>query len=125
MNLITFLGEKLKQRLKTIHYAIVYANILLENDSVFNKYYEDEGRMKIKMDENLLGATCLLIASKFYEIDENLILVSDIQKELSDNIDLKIRIRGVSVYRTEIEILKRMDWNMLRPLPIDYMQTMF
>jgi hypothetical protein len=92
----------------------------LENDEIFSKYYEDEGRMKIKMDENLLAATCLLIASKFYEIDENLILVSDIQKELSDS-DLKIRLRGVSVYRTEIEILKRMDWNMLRPLPLDYM----
>jgi len=72
------------------------------------------------MDENLLAATCLLIASKFYEIDENLILVSDIQKELSES-DLNIRLRGFSVYRTEIEILKRMNWNMLRPLPLDYM----
>lgn len=63
----------------------------------------------------------MLIASKFYEKDENLILVSDLQKELIESVDYQIRLRGFGVYRTEIEILKRMDWNMFRPLPLDYL----
>lgn len=62
----------------------------------------------------------MLIASKFYEKDENLILVSDLQKELIES-EYQIRLRGFGVYRTEIEILKRMDWNMFRPLPLDYL----
>ena len=62
----------------------------------------------------------MLIASKFYEKDENLILVSDLQKELIES-EYQIRLRGFCVYRTEIEILKRMDWNMFRPLPLDYL----
>lgn len=75
------------------------------------------------MDENMLAATCMLMASKFYEIDDNLMLVSDIQKELIESPDFAIRLRGYTVYRTEIEILKRMEWNMFRPLPLDYVQT--
>jgi hypothetical protein len=75
------------------------------------------------MDEKLLATTCMLIASKFYEIDDNLILVSDLQKEITE-CDKSFRLRGYSVYRTEIEILRRMDWNMQRILPLDYLQTM-
>ena len=30
------------------------------------------------MDEYLMGATCVLLASKFYEIDDNLVMISDL-----------------------------------------------
>jgi len=50
------------------------------------------------MDEYLMGATCVLLASKFYEIDDNLIMISDLQKEMKQ----LCYIRDEEVQRTEI-----------------------
>jgi hypothetical protein len=50
------------------------------------------------MDEYLMSATCVLLASKFYEIDDNLIMISDLQKEMKQ----LCYIRDEEVQRTEI-----------------------
>ena len=73
IELILSIARKLKQRQKTVHFAIVYADILMENADVFTTAYADKaqfntsgGRSKMVMDEYLMGATCVLLASKFY-----------------------------------------------------------
>ena len=64
------------------------------------------------MNEPLLASTSLWLASKFYEIDENLIMVSDLQDEFRKDKTQRIRLKSYEVYRTEIEILKRLEWNL-------------
>jgi hypothetical protein len=125
IELILTLARKLKQRQKTVHFAIVYADILMENGNVFTSTYADKtqfnkagGSSKMVMDEYLMGATCVLLASKFYEIDDNLIMISDLQKEMKQ----LCYIRDEEVQRTEIQILNRMNWNLLRTLPLDFVQ---
>ena len=65
---------------------MIFADIILESADVFVKEYQDsvyfkDGLPKLKMDEMLLAATCVILASKFYEIDDNLIMICDLQKE--------------------------------------------
>jgi hypothetical protein len=87
-----------------VHFAIVYADILMENSNIFTTVYADKkqfntsGRSKMVMDEYLMGATCVLLASKFYEIDDNLIMIADLQKEMKQ----MCYIRDEDVQRTEI-----------------------
>ena len=71
----------------------------------------------IEIEKHLLASTCLLLASKFHEIDENLIMSTDLQKELADKMLLSV----LDMYNTEIIILKALDWNLYRPLPLDYL----
>lgn len=42
IELILSLARKLKQRQKTVHFAIIYADILMENADVFTKAYLDQ-----------------------------------------------------------------------------------
>ena len=95
----------------------------MENADVFTTAYADKaqfntsgGRSKMVMDEYLMGATCVLLASKFYEIDDNLIMIADLQKEMKQ----MCYLRDEEVQRTEIQILNRMNWNLLRTLPLDF-----
>lgn len=73
-----------KQRQKTIHLAINYADRLMTNPDLFTKrfvdsdYFLDKHLLPLKMNEHLLATTCLLTASKFYEIDDNLIMSCDV-----------------------------------------------
>jgi hypothetical protein len=67
-----------------VHFAIVYADFLMEKSDVFTSAYADKkqfvrpGRSNMVMDEYLMAATCVLLASKFYEIDDNLVMISDL-----------------------------------------------
>ena len=87
-----------------MHFAIVYADFLMEKSDVFtlayadNKQFSRSGRSNMVMDEHLMAATCVLLASKFYEIDDNLVMISDLQKEMRS----LCYIRDEEVQRTEI-----------------------
>ena len=74
----------------------------------------------MKSNKYLLAAACVLLASKFYEIDDNLIMINDIQKEFKEQIKLMYE----EVTRTEIYVLGHLEWNLFRTMPIDYVQTM-
>lgn len=56
----------------------------MEQADVFTQSYADKTqfikgrRANMVMDEYLMGATCVLLASKFYEIDDNLIMIADL-----------------------------------------------
>ena len=89
--------------------------------TIFTDTYSDsksfgDGQAELVMDECLMGATCLLLASKFYEIDDNLIMISDLQKEMKNVCTLPDQ----DILRTEIEILNRFNWNLLYSLPLDF-----
>jgi hypothetical protein len=68
-----------------------------------------------------MATTCVILASKFYEIDDNLIMICDLQKELK--IQSQTKLVYEEVQRTEIEILNKLDWNLFRASPLDYVQT--
>ena len=79
------MNQVFKQRQKTIHLAITYLDLLMAVPRVFNKRFNDDGMFKdnhllpLSMNEHLMAITCLLTASKFYEIDDKLIMSSDVQ----------------------------------------------
>jgi len=70
------------------------------------------------MDKYLLASTCLLLASKFFEQDDNLILIADIQEHMKPYRKLKY----TEVTASEVNALKVLDWNLFRVLPLDYVQ---
>jgi len=58
---------------------------MLSFDDLFYKKFQDDSFFKsetpliaLRMHNNLLAITCLLLASKFYEIDDNLVMSSDV-----------------------------------------------
>jgi len=60
------IGEKLKQRVLTIHLAVVYLDILIQDEKVFEGFKQE-----------VLSITCLLLASKFDELDDNIPLIRE------------------------------------------------
>ena len=73
----------------------------------------------MKMNKSLLAATCLLLASKFYEIDDNLILSDDFTRKVDK------RITYETLTRSELFVLNKLKWNLLHVMPIDYIQIAF
>lgn len=69
------------------------------------------------MNKQLLAATCVLLASKFYEIDDNLILSDDIQRK----VDKKVTYEDLT--RAELQVLDKLEWNLLRVMPLDFVQA--
>jgi len=85
-----------KQRQKTIHLAFCYADHMLTHADLFTKRFNDKGFFRdnhllpLTMNDHLLATVCLLTASKFYEIDDNLIMSTDVQQ--------KFRHKGKFIY---------------------------
>lgn len=107
---------------------MIFADIVLEFPDLFTKKFQDsiyfnfkEGLPDLKIDETLLAATCVILASKFYEIDDNLIMICDLQKELKSQNKFKLVYQDVQ--RTEIELLNKLEWNLLRASPIDFVHA--
>jgi hypothetical protein len=76
-----------KQRQRTIHLAISYVDSMMTKPNLFTKkfddkdYFKDNHLLPLTMNEHLLATTCLLMASKYYEIDDNLIMSTDVQSK--------------------------------------------
>jgi len=73
----------MKQRQKTVHYALTYLDLVMCQANVFSKKFDDQDMIvksvpPLRMSNNLLASTCILLASKFYEPDDNLIMTMDI-----------------------------------------------
>lgn len=60
------MGEKLKQRHLTIHLAVVYLDILIQDEKIFEKQRQE-----------VISLTVLLLASKFDELDDNIPLIRE------------------------------------------------
>lgn len=66
----------------------------------------------------MLLSTCLLMASKFSEIDDNLLQTADIQ----DYLKPYTNIRFHDITRSELIILDMMKWSMHRVMPNEFVQ---
>lgn len=107
------MNRSFKQRQKTVHLAICYLDKMLEQPDLFTRrfddgsFFRDNHLLPLSMNEHLLATTCLLLASKFYEIDDNLIISTDVQT--------KFRHKGKFLYqeyqRAEIQVLLYLKWD--------------
>lgn len=70
----------------------------------------------------MLATVCVLMASKFYEVDDNLVVISDIQSFLkgSSKLEKNYRITYESVTRSELFALQRLEWDLHRVVPMDF-----
>lgn len=131
------------QSRKTCHLAIAYASYLLEFEDIFEielhqpKFGSLRSQLfdigfansylnKPKIKPALLSATCVLMASKYFEIDDNLIQISEIQKFLqnSKKIERQFRVSFSEVTQTELVLLDRMSWDLNFILPLDFAQIL-
>ena len=76
------LSKAYQQKQRTWHLAVLYLDtILVEFPSIFKEqfsdknFFDEENMPDLKMTDFNLAASCMLLASKFYEIDDKLILV--------------------------------------------------
>mmetsp|Transcript_11792 Transcript_11792/g.18100 ORF Transcript_11792/g.18100 Transcript_11792/m.18100 type:complete len:85 (-) Transcript_11792:1420-1674(-) len=81
-------------------------------------------KYSLQQSEFLVGCVCVLLASKFYEIDDNLIMISEIQRFHCKFNDLPWSrhdppLSYDSVVNSELQYLLRLEWNMHRLLPLD------
>ena len=65
------LGELLGQSSKTIHLAVVYIDLLIQDENLMQKYSQNA---------DLISCTCLLLGSKFDELDDNIPLIDEFMK---------------------------------------------
>ena len=59
----------MKLRPLTIHLAVKYLDILIQDDHIFES-----------MQQEIVTPTCLLLAAKFDELDDNIPLIREFQK---------------------------------------------
>ena len=113
-------AEHFGQQQKTTHYAICYLDLLLRDPEVASQVLSDSGARsaKNKMDRWLLVSTSMLLASKFMEPDDNLIMIAALQKYMKPH----RRIGYLEMTSNEITALDLLDWNLFRVLPLDYVQ---
>jgi len=67
------------------------------------------------MSKNMMATACILLASKFYELDENLILTFDVRKKFG-----KAFISQSDFDRAELQILEKLNWNLLRQTVLEF-----
>lgn len=61
------MGDKLGQKIVTTHLAIAYLDILLQDERIFET-----------IKSEVLPVACLLLASKFDELDDNIPLIREL-----------------------------------------------
>jgi Cyclin, N-terminal domain len=106
VDLIFEIGEKLRQRILTTHLAVVYLDILLQDTNIFEYIKQD-----------LLPCTCLLLASKFDEVDDNIPLIREIQKVYA-----RIRVIGYDeVVKAEMQLLTKLGWDLFKLTPMHFL----
>ena len=139
IKLITAMGKYFRQSRKSIHLAIAYADYLLTFADLFDKNYEDntyfqkrysifdssskgQSLKKMRMEPHLLAVVCILMSSKFFEIDDNLVAIQELQHFMKESkeIDRHYRISYEEVTRSEVHALERLQWDLFRILPVDF-----
>ena len=60
----------------------------------------------------------MLLASKFMEQDDNLIMIAALQKYMKP----RRRLGYLEMTSNEVTALDLLDWNLFRVLPLDYVQ---
>ena len=66
--------------------------------------------------------TCFLIASKYDEIDDKLVFISDVQGYYKTTQYAKVMPMWSEVVETERHIMKFFDWNIGFPLPVHFVE---
>ena len=135
LELVCEVGECLKQSQLTIHLAVNYMDRFLATK---NKLYPDiqGNRIKISVfrDHSLdaVAMTCLLLASKFDEIDDNIPLISEFTRAHSivkDRLEAefagkKSKLRTDLSYKDmtkcELTLLNILKWNLNTLTPLHF-----
>lgn len=89
----------MKQSSITVHLAIIYLDIILQDELIFDK---------IKSDS--LSLTCLLLGSKFDELDDNIPLIREFQRAYYKQRDIPYE----EVIKCELEVLRILDWDLFK-----------
>ncbi len=103
------MGEKLKQRILTTHLAVVYLDILLQDEKIFDK-----------IKQEVLPVACLLLAAKFDELDDNIPLIRELQK-----ICARQRVIAYDeVIKAEVAVLSKLNWDLFKLTPMHFLQNL-
>ena len=105
--LIFLMGEILSQSTHTIHLAVRYL------DKVIDLGYE-KGEVTV--------TTCLFIASKFNELDENIPLIGDMIKTFSAISKTAMTISAIQ--KAETDIIKLLDWDFDFIIPLHFVNNL-
>ena len=138
LELVYVVGECLKQSTLTIHLAVNYLDRFL---SAKNKLYPEIQANRIKIavfrDHSLdaVSMTCLLLASKFDEIDDNIPLISEFTRAHSivrDRLEAefagkKSKFRSDLTFRDiskcELTLLNILKWSLNTLTPLHFVQN--
>ena len=102
------MGEKMKQRSITIHLAVAYLDILMQDEAGFQKSKADT-----------VALTCLLLASKFDELDENIPLIRELQR-----LCRQTSISYDEVVKCEVQTLNKLNWDLFKLTPLHFVQNL-
>ena len=77
------------------------------------------------MEPHSLAVVCVLMASKFYEVDDNLVAIQDMASflKVSSKLDRNYRITYDDVTRSEVFALERLEWDLHHILPLDFAEV--
>ena len=90
--------------------------VVAKTSIYFGKDISPRIKALTSVKKELLMISCLLIAAKFNERDENLIKINDLQKECKNSFTFK------NIISWEAKILQELKWNLLIQTPLHYLK---
>ena len=133
LQLIVEVGDCLKQSQLTIHLAVNYMDRFLAAKKNLHRNVSDQNiRLFLFKDHSLdaIAVTCLLLASKFDEIDDNIPLIEEfkrshavIRQSLSQESPAKNQWKHLSyndIKNCEVSLLIIFNWNLNTLTPLHF-----
>eukprot|EP00347_Sterkiella_histriomuscorum_P015658 403356188 len=108
-------GQRFYQSNLTIHIAIAYLERAYQN----NLHQTKDGKLKSESGLRLLAITCLLLASKYDELDDKIPFIIDLSKVLKK----VVNINHSEVLRLETEILFSFNFELMIVTPLHFVQS--
>jgi len=99
----------------TIHIAIAYLERAYQN----GLYKTKEARLKSENQLRVLAVTCLLLASKYDELDDRIPFINDMSKVLKK----AANINHSEVLKLETEILFSFNWDLIIITPLHFVYS--
>ena len=117
MNQLIDMGKKFKQRDETTHLSIELMDRL---------FLSQDYRVEVtKKNIQLYSLTCALIAGKYDELDENIPLISELQRHLSNLLTLnEMAPHFNDVVECERQVMRFFNWDLMMIMPIHFIKCL-
>ena len=111
-------ADKFKMSAQTVHLALCYYDTLMAKNRDLNRLISTKWQLQ--------AVTCLILACKFNERDDNVPLIQElIRVMLQQKVVLRsiITVTYEQVYSNELEVMARLEWDLFRVTTVNFLDN--